>query len=642
MRRWILAAASTSLAALLLAPTAGADTNISDRTYVRHDGGSDVTIASCNDDSPGTTAAGERQQNEPTAAVNPLNTLKLTSGANDYCPVPTTTDAWAGFYYSGNGGATWVNSLLPGYPTDTSAEGRASPLFGLVTSAGDPVQDWDRSNHVYYGGIAFNRAKPANGSIWVARYNWGPPFAAPDHEFTTLVSRGTPSPIFAGPLRGQDRARGRRRRRQPVRRATSTSAGPASPARGRTTSSNSPAQPTAAARGRRRRSPSRSTASRAATSRSRGRGWSSSTGGSTPSSRIRGRGKRDAIAWARSSDGGATFTKPAVCARIPALGHERRHARPRSPTGSPLPGVPGGGDGTLGGCSGPEPRADARDCGDGPLACDSGYVFGRVDSSPRNAADPVAGQGDEAYVVIEATVPGTQRPSGTSYNTLEEGVASQGSIYFTKTENAGATWTPLVRIDPQARGNQFYPDIDANAGRLHAMWQDTRASTATGPDGSWITVPFENQCGAGEPARCGLERLRRPDVLRHRGRDGWRLDDHTGLVRHVQAELGAVRQPRRPVLRGLQLRLGRRLEGAADVDRRPETRSPGRIRGTRTGTAPTASTSASAARQNPDGTLERRHLCERGRPRSEHLGARPRLAVRRQRRRAGACRPFVS
>jgi hypothetical protein len=144
MRRWILAATSTSLAALVLAPWAGADTNITDRAYVRHDGGSDVTIASCNDDSPGTTAAGERQQNEPTAAVDPLNTLKLTSGANDYCPVPTTTDAWAGFYYSGDGGATWTNSLLPGYPTDTSAEGQASPLFGLVTSAGDPVQDWDR------------------------------------------------------------------------------------------------------------------------------------------------------------------------------------------------------------------------------------------------------------------------------------------------------------------------------------------------------------------------------------------------------------------------------------------------------------------------------------------------------------------
>ena len=46
------------------------------------------------------------------------------------------------------------------------------------------MQDWDRTNHLYYGGIAFNRAKPANGSIWVARYNWNPPFTVPDYEFT--------------------------------------------------------------------------------------------------------------------------------------------------------------------------------------------------------------------------------------------------------------------------------------------------------------------------------------------------------------------------------------------------------------------------------------------------------------------------
>jgi hypothetical protein len=37
-----------------------------------------------------------------------------------------------------------------------------------VTSAGDPVQDWDRTNHLYYGGIAFNRDRPSNASIWVA------------------------------------------------------------------------------------------------------------------------------------------------------------------------------------------------------------------------------------------------------------------------------------------------------------------------------------------------------------------------------------------------------------------------------------------------------------------------------------------
>ena len=623
MRRWILATASTSLAALLLAPMAGADTNISDRTYVRHDGGSDVTIASCNDDSPGTTAAGERQQNEPTAAVNPLNTLKLTSGANDYCPVPTTTDAWAGFYYSGDGGGTWTNSLLPGYPTDTSAEGRASPLFGLVTSAGDPVQDWDRSNHLYYGGIAFNRARPANGSIWVARYNWGPPFAAPDHEFTTLVSRGTPSPIFLGHF--EDKIE------------LEADDGAASPFAGnvyvcwaRFTGSGT------------------NNFIEFARSTDGGRTWTTQkvsesihgvqgcdiavtrTGlvfvhwrqyGFKPD---QGQRQADAIAWARSSDGGATFTKPAVS-------HEFLHWDMNDDTLDPVAnGIARyqaclAADGTLGGCSGPEPRADARDCGDGPLACDSGYVFGRVDSSPRNAADPVAGQGDEAYVVIEATVPGTQRPSGTSYNTLEDGVASQGSIYFTKTENAGATWTPLVRIDPQARGNQFYPDIDANAGRLHALWQDTRASTRRGRTARGSPCRSRTS-GCPRTRRVRSRVARRPDVLRHCSRDRRRLDDVTGLVRHVQAELGAVRQPRRPVLRGLQLRLSRRLEGPADVDRRPEhglrngsaVHERGRHRRLRRAPVPHA---------EPGRHLERRHLCERGRPRPEHLGARPRLAV---------------
>jgi hypothetical protein len=159
----------------------------------------------------------------------------------------------------------------------------------------------------------------------------------------------------------------------------------------------------------------------------------------------------------------------------------------------------GGGDFTLGACASPEPKNDARDCGDGPFVCQTGYVFGRANSAPRNAADPVSGDGDELYVVIEATVPGTQRPTGTSYGTITSGIASQSSTYFTKTENGGRTWSPLTRIDPQPKGNQFYPDIDANGGRLHVVWQDTRASTGTGPDGSWITVPFENQHTANPP-----------------------------------------------------------------------------------------------------------------------------------------------
>jgi hypothetical protein len=497
MKRFSLAIAAGLVLAATLAVTASADTNISDRPYVRHDGGTDVTITTCSSDAPANPNAGERQQNEPTAAVNPLNVMKMTSGANDYCSTPTGGDAWAGFYYSSDGGASWVNSLLPGYPTDTSAEGQASPLYQFTLAAGDPVQDWDRTNHLYYGGIAFNRARPANGSIWVARYNWNPPFAVPDYEFTTIVSRGTPSPIFVGHFEDKVELEADDGLNSPF-------SGNVYVCWARFTASGS------------------NNFIEFARSTDGGRTWSKqkiseSTHGNqecdiavTRTGKVfvtwrqyefkpnQGQRQRDAIAWVRSDNGGASFTKPAIA-------HEFIHWDMTDHAGNPaLNGQARyeacvAGDFTLGACASPAPKNDARDCGDGPFVCQTGYVFGRVNSAPRNAADPVAGEGDELYVVIEATVPGTQRPTGTSYGTIVSGTASQSSIYFTKTENGGGSWSPLTRIDPQAKGNQFYPDIDANAGKLHVVWQDTRVDTATGPDGSWITVPFENRHVANPP-----------------------------------------------------------------------------------------------------------------------------------------------
>lgn len=507
--RHVFATVLFGLVVLAFASAAGADTNITDRPYVRHDGGTDITIQSCSSDftDPGLDAApptpptdegaGERQQNEPTAAVNPLDVSKMTSGANDYCPTATAGDAWAGFYYSEDGGSSWVNSLLPGYPTDTSAEGIASPLFGFVGSAGDPVQDWDRANHLYYGGIAFNRARPANGSIWVARYDWGPPRTVPDHEFTTIVSRGTPSPIFVGQFEDKVELEADDGLNSPF-------SGNVYVCWARFTGSGA------------------NNFIEFARSTDGGRTWrtqkiSESIHGNqecdiavTRTGMVfvtwrqyeffgeRGQRQRDAIAWVRSTDGGQTFTKPAVA-------HEFIHWDMTDHAGNPAANSQArfdacrAGDFTLGACASPEPKNDARDCGDGPFVCQTGYVFGRVNSAPRNAADPVAGQGDELYVVIEATVPGTQRPTGTSYGTIASGTASQSSIYFTKTEDAGATWSPLTRIDPQVKGNQFYPDIDANAGKLHTVWQDTRVDTAIGPDGTFITVPFENIHTANPP-----------------------------------------------------------------------------------------------------------------------------------------------
>ncbi len=160
-----------------------------------------------------------------------------------------------------------------------------------------------------------------------------------------------------------------------------------------------------------------------------------------------------------------------------------------------------GGDGTLGACASPEPRAFARDCGDGPLACQSGYVFHRVNSQVRITADPTAsGDPDEVFVVYDGSVPGTETSTGSTYGTITPGVGSQASIYFLRTTTGGATWSTPARIDSQARGHQYFPDIVAEAGRLHAVWQDSRFDAAVGPGGrDFRSVPVGNRAVPANP-----------------------------------------------------------------------------------------------------------------------------------------------
>ena len=81
MRRLAFATALCALATLALAGPALADVKITDQAYVRHDGGTDETIASC--------SVNNRQQNEPAASVAPHDPSLMTAGANDYCTTPT-------------------------------------------------------------------------------------------------------------------------------------------------------------------------------------------------------------------------------------------------------------------------------------------------------------------------------------------------------------------------------------------------------------------------------------------------------------------------------------------------------------------------------------------------------------------------
>ncbi|HEV8361493.1 MAG TPA: sialidase family protein [Candidatus Thermoplasmatota archaeon] len=85
-------------------------------------------------------------QNEYGIAANPRNADNLVAGANDY----ELGDAWAGFYTTFDGGATWTHGRIP--------------LPALYTVSGDPTLVFDQAGNAYYGGIAFNRGSTNNGA----------------------------------------------------------------------------------------------------------------------------------------------------------------------------------------------------------------------------------------------------------------------------------------------------------------------------------------------------------------------------------------------------------------------------------------------------------------------------------------------
>src|SRR3954465_10334762 len=120
-----------------------------------------------------------QRQNEPSVAISTRNPRHILAGANDYRTVDlqvgdvlpgseVTGDAWLGVFKSFDGGQTWSSTLLPGYPQDTTAVGSASPLKGFKTAA-DPTVRPGTNGTFYYSGIAFNRGTNV-GVVFVARY----------------------------------------------------------------------------------------------------------------------------------------------------------------------------------------------------------------------------------------------------------------------------------------------------------------------------------------------------------------------------------------------------------------------------------------------------------------------------------------
>lgn len=109
-----------------------------------------------------------RQQVEPTIAIDPTNPDIIVAGAIDFRGVPESGYAWLGYYRSIDGGLTWTSTLLPGFPTDMSKEGLASPINSYDLTA-DPVLAFDNMGNVFYVGIAV-KWEPFMDAVFVAKY----------------------------------------------------------------------------------------------------------------------------------------------------------------------------------------------------------------------------------------------------------------------------------------------------------------------------------------------------------------------------------------------------------------------------------------------------------------------------------------
>ena len=91
---------------------------------------------------------GPEQVNEVDVQVNPANPLNIVAAANDYAQ-PSGAH-WVGAYWSKDGGKTWGQKLLPGYPGSREI----STLSGMGAS-GDPALAFDSQGNAYLAGIAF-------------------------------------------------------------------------------------------------------------------------------------------------------------------------------------------------------------------------------------------------------------------------------------------------------------------------------------------------------------------------------------------------------------------------------------------------------------------------------------------------------
>jgi CARDB len=80
-------------------------------------------------------------------------------------------DAWLGLYRSTDGGVSFVNGLVPGFPTDTSPLGLSQPWSGLAAASDGAIAS-DAYGHFHGGGLFFDRGgRGVIGYFRLTNYN---------------------------------------------------------------------------------------------------------------------------------------------------------------------------------------------------------------------------------------------------------------------------------------------------------------------------------------------------------------------------------------------------------------------------------------------------------------------------------------
>jgi hypothetical protein len=119
-----------------------------------------------------------QRQVEPAIAVSTYNPdhilaafgdFRTTAIPNDQGTPEDSTEGWVGLARSYDRGRTWFGSMVPGFPKDTSAVGRATPLFQAGLQAGTDVGiATTPGGRFYVAALFYTRDK--DSAVAVARY----------------------------------------------------------------------------------------------------------------------------------------------------------------------------------------------------------------------------------------------------------------------------------------------------------------------------------------------------------------------------------------------------------------------------------------------------------------------------------------